>query len=568
MRGRKTRRRRLDGSGAEADAFRVRVLPLIVLSFLLALTGACQRPPQPTSQQGIGGAASSAVDQGAASVAAGVVASNAPPGIGWFKGSVQEAFADARRSGRPVLLFWGAVWCPFCHTLKATVFIRPDFIAKTRLFVPVYLDGDDAGAQAWGERFGVLGYPTLVVLDADQHEILRLGAGHEVSEYASVLDVALEDLQPIDALLPLAAAGKPLNADQCRRLAFNEWTLDSIEPQRYAAQAAALQAASKACPAGPEGANLAIYAASFEAQSQASTGATRASVSPRLSALMDQVSAVLDQPQLALATAPALTALGASFFKAAQSRSPALADSLRDRYVSTMDAAAASPHFAVADQLGFLDAKIDALMSLTDPHQPPPADVLKSVDARIDAALDAEKSPYVRPGLVNAALNILEDTDQYDKAYQIAKAEIARSETPYYYQADLAEIAEKLGRKDEAIQLLDVAYHGAHGPATRFQWGALYISGLLRMTPKDDQRIQQAGLEVLGELDGPDRIAARARVRLAKLDQELRHWNSKANGAHAQVLRALHARSRQICVKVPAAQPARASCDAFLSHAA
>jgi protein disulfide-isomerase len=283
---------------------------------------------------------------------------------------------------------------------------------------------------------------------------------------------------------------------------------------------------------------------------------------------MDQVSEVLAQPQLALATAPALMALDASFFKAARSRSPALADSLRDRYVATMDAAATSPHFAVADQLGFLDAKANALMSLAQPHQPLPSDVLKSVDARIDAALDAEKSPYVRPGLVNAALNILEDTDQYDKAYQIAKAEIDRSETPYYYQADLAEIAEKLGHKDEAIRLLDAAYHGARGPATRFQWGTLYVSGLLRMAPKDDQRIQQAGLEVLGELDGPDRIAARARVRLAKLDQELRHWNSAANGAHAQVLQALHVRAQQLCVKMPAAQPARTRCDAFLNNAA
>lgn len=545
----------------------MRVLPLLGLSSLLVLTAACQRPSQPNSAQGHETAASSATPA-PAPVVPGDNASNAPQGIGWFKGSVQEAFATAKRTGRPVLLFWGAVWCPFCHTLKATVFVRPDFIAKTRLFVPVYLDGDDAGAQAWGERFGVLGYPTLVVLDPDQHEILRLGAGHDVSEYASVLDVALEDLQPIDSVLPLAGAGKSLNADQCRRLAFNEWTLDSIEPQRYAAQAAALQAASQACPAGPERANLAVYAATFESQSEAKAHGQRAAVSPRLSALMDQVSEVLAQPELAIATAPALMGLDTSFFRAVQTRSPALATQLRDRYLATMDAAASSPRFVVADQLGFLDAKVNALTSLAAPHQQLPAELLSSVDARIDAALDAEKSQYVRPGLVNAALNILEDTDQYDKAYQIAKAEINRSETPYYYQADLAEIAEKLGHKDEAIHLLDLAYHGARGPATRFQWGTLYVSGLLRMAPSQDQRIKRAALEVLGELDGPDRIAARARVRLAKLDQELRHWNSAAQGAHQQILQTLHSRVQQICVKLPAPQPERSSCDAFLSDAA
>ena len=94
----------------------------------------------------------------------------------------------------------------FLPYAKATVFLRPDFIAKTRLFIPIYLDGDSPGAQSWGDAFDVLGYPTLVVLDADRREIVRLGAGRDVAEYAAVLDVSLEDLQPIDALLPLASS--------------------------------------------------------------------------------------------------------------------------------------------------------------------------------------------------------------------------------------------------------------------------------------------------------------------------------------------------------------------------
>lgn len=545
----------------------MRAAALIALSLLLALTGACQRPGQPSFPENQSTHRAAAAE-GHAAAAPVDAASSAAPGIDWFKGSVPEAFASAKRSGRPVLLFWGAAWCPFCHTLKATVLVRPDFIAQTRLFVPVYLDGDDAGAQGWGERFGVLGYPTLLVLDADQHEILRLGAGHDVSEYASVLDVALEDLQPIERVLPLAAEGRALSADQCRRLAFNEWTLDSIEPQHYARQAAALQAASLACPPGPERANLAIYAAAFASRSEARGARADAAASARLSALTDQVAAVLAQPALALATAPALTALDASFFKTVQTRRPALARELRDRYVASMEAAASAPRYVLADQLGFLDAKMNALISLAAPHQRLPAELLHSVDARIDAALDAQQSPYVRPGLVNAALNILEDTGQYEQAYQIAKAEIDRSETPYYYQADLAQIAEKLGRKEEAIHLLQMAYRGARGPATRFQWGTLYVTGLLRMAPDQDQRIEQAALEVIGELDGPDRIAARARVRLATLDQALRQWNSAAKGVHQQVLQALHARAQSICVKIPSSQPERPSCDAFLGRAA
>ena len=233
-----------------------------------------------------------------------------------------------------------------------------------------------------------------------------------------------------------------------------------------------------------------------------------------------------------------------------------------------MDAAAHDGRYVLADQLGFIDAKLHALKDLGKPKAPLPPDAVADARQRIDAALSAEQNPFVRSGLVNASLDILEDIGDYPAAYQIAHAEIARASAPYYYKADLAEIAEKLGHKDEAITLLDEAYRESQGAATRFQWGQLYVSGLLRMAPKDSQRIEDAGAAVLGELDGPDRIYRRARVRLEKLDRELRAWNDAAKGAHADVLQGLRVRMQQICVKIPDADAARRSCDAFLKTAA
>ena len=79
---------------------------------------------------------------------------------------------------------------------------------------------------------------------------------------------------------------------------------------------------------------------------------------------------------------------------------------------------------------------------------------------------------------------------------------------------------------------------------------------------------EDAGTEVLGELDGPDRIYRRARVRLERMDRELRAWNDAAKGAHQDVLQGLRARMQQICVKIPDADAARHSCDAFLASSA
>jgi hypothetical protein len=87
------------------------------------------------------------------------------------------------------------------------------------------------------------------------------------------------------------------------------------------------------------------------------------------------------------------------------------------------------------------------------------------------------------------------------------------------------------------------------------------------MTPKDTQRIADAGAAVLSELDGQDRIYLRARVRLERLDQELRAWNQGAKGAYDNVLQSLHAHMQQICVKIPDKDPARGSCEAFLAAA-
>src|SRR5689334_10814791 len=74
---------------------------------------------------------------------------NAQSGIAWRTAStdaeVDAAFAEARAAGKPLFLYWGAVWCPPCNQVKATVFNRADFIARTRAFVPVYVDGDRPG---------------------------------------------------------------------------------------------------------------------------------------------------------------------------------------------------------------------------------------------------------------------------------------------------------------------------------------------------------------------------------------------------------------------------------------
>ena len=121
----------------------------------------------------------------------------APPGIDWYAGGVEAAFAAAKASSKPLFLYWGAQWCPPCAQIKATIFSRREFQQRSRLFVPVYLDGDTPGAQKYGEMFGVVGYPTMIVFRADGTEITRLPGGVDIARYARILDLAIAAAKPV-----------------------------------------------------------------------------------------------------------------------------------------------------------------------------------------------------------------------------------------------------------------------------------------------------------------------------------------------------------------------------------
>ncbi|HLQ12540.1 MAG TPA: thioredoxin family protein [Steroidobacteraceae bacterium] len=506
--------------------------------------------------------------------APGAAASTAAPlhadaaGIDWYRGEVSEAFSAARTAHKPILLYWGAIWCPPCQELKSTVFSRPDFIARSRLFLPVYLDGDEAGAQKWGEKFHVSGYPTLVVLNADGRELMRIAGGMDLNQYATVLDTALADLQPADDLLGAAVAGKSLDAMQCRRLAFNSWELDvdaSDDAATNARMAQQLDAAAEKCPAKAqlERARLEIFAADYATKTEADALKSDQPPSAALRAHLAEVDRVLADERLALQVADALQYFDENFFRAVKAGGATAAARLA-RFSKIMDAATADPDFSEADQLSALGSKLEAIKTVKGAI---PAGVARAASARVAATLAQRQIPYVRSGIINAVLPIFELLNDNERAYKLVQGELAKTATPYYYKADLGELAESLGRKDEALKWYSEGYSEARGIATRFQWGAIYASGMLRLAPDNAAKISEVTSGVLGELDGPDRIYRRGRMRLVRLDKALRKWDTDAKGAHHEVIVALRARMQQICVKVPAAEPAHATCEAFLAGA-
>jgi hypothetical protein len=447
------------------------------------------------------------------------------------------------------------------------VFSRPDFIEKTRLFVPVYLDGDEAGAQRWGEQFRVSGYPTMLVLNADRAEMQRIAGSMDLAQYANVLDTALGDLQPVSVILDAAVAGRALSAEECHRLAYNAWALDDLDKKDYGTHAARLSKAAENCPvaAATERTRLKLFAADYAADAESDALKPGKPPSTSLAALVDETVTALGNHQLAHDAGDSLLYLGDNFFAAVKARGAKPARAFNADFSAAMDAIAGDARFAEADQLDALGRKLSAAKALS-PDGKIPEGIAHAVRARLDAALAGDQIPYVRSGIINSALHIFEELADNETAYRVVQAELPKTKTPYYYKADLGSLAEELGRKDAAVDWYAQAYAEAEGEATRFQWGVLYLSSLLRLRPDDGARIREVGAQVLGELDGPGRIYRRSRMRLEKIDGELQAWNKAAKGAHADVLDTLHQRLQQTCKQIPAADPSRHSCDAFLAQ--
>jgi thiol-disulfide isomerase/thioredoxin len=487
------------------------------------------------------------------------------PGIAWFDGDVDAAFAAAKAQGKPVLLYWGAVWCPPCQQLKSTVFPRPDFIEKTKLFVPVYLDGDAPGAQQTGERFHVTGYPTMVVLDAERNELQRIAGSMDLAQYASLLDTVLGDVQPVNAILE--GAGRSLTAQECHRLAYNGWVLDEVDAKDYGILADRLTEAAQNCPAdaAAERMRLKLSAVSYAADAEADALTAGKAPGAALAARVDAIAADLKDRQWAQSAGDALLHLSDNVFAAAKARGARFAQSFAADYSAAMDAMANDARFAEADQLDALASKLSAVKALA-PDGKVPEDLARTVRSRLDAALAGEQIPYVRSGIVNSAEHIFDALGDDETAYRVVKAELPKTRTPYYYKADLGSYAENLGRKDEAVDWYAQAYAEAEGVATRFQWGTNYLLSLVRLQPDDAVRIREVGVQVLGELDGPDRIYRRSRARLERIDRELQAWNQAAKGAHADVIGALRERMQQTCTRIPASDPSRQACNSFLTH--
>jgi thiol:disulfide interchange protein DsbD len=89
----------------------------------------------------------------------------------------EKALSAASTAGKPVIIDFYADWCLPCKELDAKTFSDPAVARELNRFIRVKADltlSDDPKTQALGKRYGILGVPTVIFLDASGQEIRGL----------------------------------------------------------------------------------------------------------------------------------------------------------------------------------------------------------------------------------------------------------------------------------------------------------------------------------------------------------------------------------------------------------
>jgi len=560
------------------------LIPLALIS-LLALMAACAQPAADApGADPANGDEAALTDELVVEEGGDAVEADHAEEIAWFDGTVDEAFAVAAAERKPLFLYWGAEWCPPCHYLKVATFHKPEFVAKSKEFVPVYLDGDHERAQIYGEQFEVAGYPTVIIFNPDGEEVTRMSSGVPIAEYAHVLDVAKTMLVPMKDVLAQVTTVGAANAAEAdlEVLAFYAWDQDEkvdLPAEEEFDTFAALYADTPASMPVIKSRFLAHFMnAAIDRAGERADAAAEAEEAGEDAA---EPEPVFTDDELAahreavddLLTMAELRAANLSFVQYWSRETAELLypepGEARNAFAATWDAAAmaleADEALSVDDRLTAMYPRLelarmmgaDASEALTDTAATDltAAEGVTETMAEGEAAADEEAAPELPAELVahvrdrvawagetvtdegelqavmSSMVWMIEEIGDDDAASALLESRMDDTLAPYYFMSWLASKKADAGDTEGAITWYRRAYDEAVGRYTRFRWGSTYLGRLVKLAPDDVARIEADTAEIVGELLAhEDAFMLGNWSRLQTLGTNLEAWNE--DGGH------------------------------------
>lgn len=481
-------------------------------------------------------------------------------GIHWYDGTVEEAFAAAQAENKPVYLYWGAEWCPPCHAIKATVFKSRAFIDRSRSFVAVYLDGDAEDAQAIAEKFGVLGYPTMIIFDSAGTELTRIPGGMDMQAYATVLDLALDDVAPAAEIVSrVLAGGEKLGDADCRLLAYYSWGQDrEILKERDAASV--FEKLEAACPSKLATEKSILYMAqlSHRIELAADEEDPQPLTADQKTQALKRVNEILKDYTLVKANVFDVAIDSADITAALTESATPQRQQLQSKFLAALEQLMDDDDVYMRERLYTLIGKIN--FERIDNADAEISELLREeIRMRVAWADETTTNPYERHPIINAAANVLGEAGMNDIAKPLLLAEIEHSKQAYYFMLTLADMEQTAGNHEVALDWLRRAYDESRGPATRFQWGYYYVSGLIEMTPEDTETIATTTIDLVRAVEASGGFYQRPKSQLKRLESKLREWSAEEG-----VLTSIRDEVQLICASSGDADIANTACEDFL----
>ncbi len=400
--------------------------PSLAVAIVAALfAAACSKAPEPAPVASPPVAQTTA-DTAPAKSGATKLAASPEHGIAWESGDVDAAFAKAKTENKPLFLYWGAVWCPPCNEVKATIFNRQDFIERSRFFVPVYVDGDAPSAQKVGARFKVSAYPTMVLFTPDGKEITRLPGEADAGQYMQVLALGMNGARPIKetlaAALATAKAGgnAKLSPEDWRMLAYYSWATDEKQLADEGKLPATLQRLAKACPADqPQ------LATRLSLQALAAAAKAKGAKPRDDKTAVAMLRSVLADPKLGRESFDVVVYYADDIVRSVTLPGSPERAQLTSAWNAALERLAADPNISSLDRLTTVSAQV-ALAKLDAPKGKFPEALQKRVRDESARAVEEVRDPYARAAVVSAAAETMADAEMLDESDALLKTEIAR----------------------------------------------------------------------------------------------------------------------------------------------
>lgn len=479
-------------------------------------------------------------------------------GIRWFEGTVDEAFAAAKSQQRPVFLYWGEEWCPFCNRLESTVFVRPEFVTLSHEFIALYLGTDTEEKIQYGEQFGIQGFPTVIVFNASGEALTRIAGGTDVEQYARVLEETLGSIRPVGELVRSVQAGEDLTAGEWTLLANYSWR---EEPGRALAEDADLHAVLR-------------------------TLSDRipddiASVKRRLK--MRELGAWLDDDNRDASFAPAYhdflqmvladdemiqENLGAIAFNA-DSIIPLVVPAdrqaaTRDRILGEIDTALEDPTTVPLERIEVLMGWLNVSTASLGEGQTLSDQQVDWMKQQAEAARKELPQEQLHSGLYFLS-RLYASVGLIDEARDVLRQGIEMSEAPYYFMTRLAGLEEKQGNLDEALAWYEKAWMASRGPRTRAGWGSMYLGNLVKLSPDNVAAIRGTSLQLLAEITDQDNWLQSHERTISRLSNTLLEWSdASASTERKAVLDDLRSAMKSYCGTAGVAKESVAICGDFL----